>query len=100
MISGQLNLHGEDADLKINGVTYQLKQLVKIDEDEEFYYLFTPQPKDYLGKSVQRIMLVDIETANFVSFSNENYSVDKEKGAYAINKKYDDMIKLGNLKKL
>jgi hypothetical protein len=87
-------------DLKINGVTYQLKQLLKIDEDNEFYYLFTPQPKDYLGKSVQRIMLVDIETANFVSFPNRDYTIDEKKGTYTINQEYDDMIKLGNLKKL
>lgn len=87
-------------DIEVNGVSYQTKELIGIEEKDGKIYLKTPLPKNYLGLEVKRIMLVNINTGEFVSFPNKNYKLDLQNNAFIVNSVDRSMIKSGNFNKI
>lgn len=87
-------------DIEVNGVSYQIKELIGVDENGDKIYLKTPLPKNYLGLEVKRIMLVDINTGDFVSFPNKDYVLDINERAFVLNIVSKDKIKRGNFNKI
>lgn len=83
-------------DLEINGQSYQIKELIGMEEKDNKILIKTPLPKNYLGKEVQKIMLVDISNGDFVSFPNNNYELDIKNNCYIVDSKIKDKIKTGN----
>ena len=84
-------------DLEINGKTFQVKELTNMLEQDGKLILGTPLPKDYNGKKVANIMLVDIKTGDYVTFPNRDYSIDIENKCYVLN---NNKIKKGNFNKI
>ena len=87
-------------DLEINGKSYQIKELTGLSEKDGNIIINTPFPKNYLGLRVGRIMMVDINTGDFVSFPNKNYTMDVNNKCYVISFEDKKEIKTGNLDKL
>jgi hypothetical protein len=87
-------------DIEVNGISYQIKELTGVDEIGDKIYLRTPMPKNYLGLEVKKIMLVDVNTGEFISFPNKNYEIDIKENAYIIDNQYKEKIKSGNFNKL
>ncbi len=85
-------------DLIINNTSYQIKELVGIEELNDGYYLKTPLPKEYKNLNVKRIMLVDINNGEFVSFPNKDYVVSQKDNAFIVDK--STKLKVGNIFKL
>jgi hypothetical protein len=93
MLSGKYGI-----DLIINNTSYQIKELVGIEELNDGYYLKTPLPKEYKNLNVKRIMLVDINNGEFVSFPNKDYVVSQKDNAFIVDK--STKLKVGNIFKL
>jgi hypothetical protein len=87
-------------DIEVNNIPYQIKELTGVDEIGDKIYLRTPMPKNYLGLEVKKIMLVDVNTGEFISFPNKNYEIDIKENAYVIDNQYKEKIKSGNFNKL
>jgi len=87
-------------DIEVNGVSYQIKELIGVTEEDDKIYLKTPLPKNYLGLEVKKIMLVNINTGDFVSIPNKNYKLDIEKKAFVLDIKNKNDIKAGNFNRL
>lgn len=81
-------------DLEINGKSFQVKELTGMSEEDGKLILNTPLPKNYLGMKVENIMLVDINTGDYVSFPNKNYTIDVENKCFVLDDK--KKIKKGN----
>lgn len=79
-------------------VSFQVKELKGTSTNMNNHIFFTPTPKNYLNLSVNRILLLNPETFEYVSFPNDNYIVDGPKKAYMVKK--DSPIKFGNIKDL
>lgn len=79
-------------------VSFQVKELTGISTNKDNHIFFTPTPKNYLNLSVNRILLLNLTTLEYVSFPNDNYIVDGPKKAYMVKK--DSPIKFGNIKDL
>jgi len=93
--------HGIDIIVTFKGgqkVSFQVKELTGISTNINNYIFFTPTPKNYLNLSVNRILLLKMDTLEYVSFPNDNYIVDGPKKAYIVKK--DSPIKFGNIKDL
>lgn len=75
--------HG--VDLEINGKLFQIKELTGVSKENGKLYLSTPLPKNYLNKMVNRIMLVNINNGEFISFENKNYTINLEKKCYVLD---------------
>lgn len=79
-------------------VSFQVKELTGISANLTNHIFFTPNPKDYRNVSVNKILLLNLTTLEYVSFPNDNYIVDGPKKAYMVKK--DSPIKFGNIKDL
>lgn len=79
-------------------VSFQVKELTSVSTNKDNNIFITPQPKDYIGYPVQRILLLNLETLQYVSFPNDNYIVDIPKKAYMVSK--ESTIKFGNINDL
>jgi hypothetical protein len=80
-------------DLEINGKSFQIKELTGMSEEDGKLILNTPLPKNYLGMKVETIMLVDINTGDYVSFPNKNYKIDVKNKCFVLD---NNKIKKGN----
>jgi hypothetical protein len=80
-------------DLMINGKSFQVKELTGMSEEDGKIILNTPLPKNYLGMKVETIMLVDINTGEYVSFPNKNYRLDVKNKCFILE---NNKIKKGN----
>lgn len=89
------SVHDRDhgIDLIINGKSFQIKELTGMSEEDGKLILNTPLPKNYLEMKVETIMLVDISTGDYVSFSNKNYTIDVKNKCFVLD---DKKIKKGN----
>lgn len=81
-------------DLEINGKSFQVKELTGMSEKDDKLILNTPLPKNYLDMKVENIMLVDINTGDYISFPNKNYTIDVENKCFVLDDK--KKIKKGN----
>jgi hypothetical protein len=84
-------------DLEINGKSFQIKELTGISEEDGKLILNTPLPKNYIDMKVENIMLVDINTGDYISFPNKNYKIDVENKCFILENK---KIKKGNFNNL
>jgi len=80
-------------DLEINGKSFQIKELTGMSEEDGKLILNTPLPKNYLGMKVETIMLVDINTGDYVSFPNRNYKIDVKNKCFILD---NNKVKKGN----
>ena len=80
-------------DLEINGKSFQIKELTGMSEEDGKLILNTPLPKNYLGMKVETIMLVDINTGDYVSFPNRNYKIDAKNKCFILD---NNKVKKGN----
>jgi hypothetical protein len=74
----------EGIDISVNNVTYQIKEWVGHKNIGDSVLLKTPIPKNYLDKKVNRIMLVNTDKGEYISFKNDQYIINNE--GYIINK--------------
>lgn len=93
--------HGIDIIVTFKGgqkISFQVKELTGTSTNLNNHIFFTPTPKNYLNMSVNKILLLKIDTLEYVSFPNDNYIVDGPKKAYVVKK--GSPIKFGNIKDL
>lgn len=84
----------EGVDISIKNVTYQIKEWTGHKNIGNDVLLKTPIPKNYLDKKVNRIMLVNTNNGEYISFKNDQYIINSE--GYIINKT-NKTVKRGTL---
>jgi len=82
-------------DLEINEKSFQIKEMIGIVNTNGKIYCKTPLPKNYLGKGVERIMLVNLNNGDYISFENNDYEIDITNSQYIISESVKR--KVGNL---
>lgn len=90
----------EGIDIEVNGVSYQIKELINVEEIDNKIHIKTQMPKNYLGYEVKKIMLVNIKTGDFISFPNKDYELNLVKNEYVIDITHKKTIKTGNFNKI